>query len=320
MIRQFTSAQFVPANAGAKAKNPVGSTLFSTPMEARAAHGPTLEIDAGAEGRSTAAAGAGRYARRTRAPLRRGQEYDFAAHRVTAQVEVPTHQMQELTLDRCIEPTRATPPKNRTENVNRMDRFFNEGAANWAGLQTLPNHAFICGFCSTSVSSNKGFKLGGFADGSGTQFGAVYICPNCGGPVFFHSGIGQKPSPAFGNAVQHVPDTLNVVYEEARRCTAENCHTAAVLLCRKILMHIAVEKSAKVGLNFLEYVNFLSDKGYIPPDGKHWVDHIRRKGNEATHEIVLMSDADARDLIRFVEMLLRFVYEFPKLVPNPSGP
>src|SRR5438105_10459510 len=34
MIRRFTSAQFVPANAGAKAKNPVGSTLFSTPMVA----------------------------------------------------------------------------------------------------------------------------------------------------------------------------------------------------------------------------------------------------------------------------------------------
>ena len=34
MIRRFTSAQLVPANAGAKAKNPVGSTLFSTPMVA----------------------------------------------------------------------------------------------------------------------------------------------------------------------------------------------------------------------------------------------------------------------------------------------
>src|SRR5260370_41974630 len=34
MIRRFTSGQFVPANAGAKAKNPVGSTLFSTPMVA----------------------------------------------------------------------------------------------------------------------------------------------------------------------------------------------------------------------------------------------------------------------------------------------
>src|SRR5437870_12479738 len=38
MIRQFTSAQFVPANAGTKAKNPVGSTLFSTPMVALLRH------------------------------------------------------------------------------------------------------------------------------------------------------------------------------------------------------------------------------------------------------------------------------------------
>jgi ABC-type transport system substrate-binding protein len=38
MIRRFTSAQFVPANAGAKAKNPVGSALFSTPMVALLRH------------------------------------------------------------------------------------------------------------------------------------------------------------------------------------------------------------------------------------------------------------------------------------------
>jgi D-aspartate ligase len=38
MIRRFTSAQFVPANAGAKAKNPVGSTLFSKRMVALLRH------------------------------------------------------------------------------------------------------------------------------------------------------------------------------------------------------------------------------------------------------------------------------------------
>jgi len=36
--RRFTSAQIVPANAGAKAKNPAGSTLFSTPMVALLRH------------------------------------------------------------------------------------------------------------------------------------------------------------------------------------------------------------------------------------------------------------------------------------------
>jgi len=49
----------------------------------------------------------------------------------------------------------------------------------------------------------------------------------------------------------------------------------------------------------------------IPPDGKDWVDHIRKKGNEANHEIAIMAVGDAEELIIFCGGLLRFVYEFP---------
>jgi hypothetical protein len=114
-----------------------------------------------------------------------------------------------------------------------------------------------------------------------------------------------------------VPEALNALYEEARRCTSQNCFTAAVLVCRKMLMNIAVQEGAAEGLKFIEYVTHLSDHGYVPPNGKHWVDHIRKKGNEATHEIALMSENDARELLGFVEMLLRFIYELPKMVPQP---
>jgi len=41
--------------------------------------------------------------------------------------------------------------------------------------------------------------------------------------------------------------------------------------------------------------------------------------NEANHEIQIMTRDDARDLIKFAEMLLRFIYEFPKLVPSPKS-
>jgi DNA invertase Pin-like site-specific DNA recombinase len=51
--------------------------------EARAANGPAAEIDGGAEGRSAAAARAGRNARRTRAQLRCRQKHDFASHRMS---------------------------------------------------------------------------------------------------------------------------------------------------------------------------------------------------------------------------------------------
>ncbi|MCT7650544.1 DUF4145 domain-containing protein [Aliarcobacter butzleri] len=106
---------------------------------------------------------------------------------------------------------------------------------------------------------------------------------------------------------------------KARRCTGEGCYTGAVLLCRKMLMNIAVVQGAKEGLKFIEYVTYLSDNGYTPPNGKHWVDHIRKKGNEATHEIAVMNEDDAKELIIFIEMLLRFIYEFPMMVPTQSA-
>lgn len=82
-------------------------------------------------------------------------------------------------------------------------------------------------------------------------------------------------------------------------------------------MNIGVEQGAPDGLTFVKYIEYLSDKGFVPPNGKHWVDHIRKKGNEATHEIVVMSAEDAKDLITFIEMLLKFIYEFPMMVPAP---
>ncbi|WP_185057827.1 DUF4145 domain-containing protein [Pseudomonas fluorescens] len=125
----------------------------------------------------------------------------------------------------------------------------------------------------------------------------------------------RYPMPSLGSAVQHVPLELYSLYEEARRATSQNCFTAAVLLCRKMLMNIAVQQGADEGLKFIEYVEVLSEMGFVPPNGKHWVDHIRRKGNEATHEIAVMAEQDARDLISFIEMLLRFIYEFPSMIP-----
>jgi hypothetical protein len=85
-------------------------------------------------------------------------------------------------------------------------------------------------------------------------------------------------------------------------------------------MHIAVDQKATPGLSFLEYVEYLANNGFVPPNGRGWVDHIRKKGNEANHEITLMTKEDATDLVSFAEMLLRFIYEFPNRVPKSGGP
>lgn len=192
--------------------------------------------------------------------------------------------------------------------------FFKDNQANWAQYQTIYNSKFICGYCGEKVASDRGYKIGHTQNGLGSQIGGVYICPSCKGPNFKSPDGNWFPGQAFGRSVKSVPSELNELYEEARRCLKENCFTASVLLCRKMLMNIAVTQGADEGKKFIEYVNFLSEKGFIPPNGKQWVDHIRKKGNEATHEIAVMVDTDAKDLIVFTEMLLMFLYEFPAMV------
>ena len=143
------------------------------------------------------------------------------------------------------------------------------------------------------------------------------MCSYCGSPTYFDVQGNQFPGAPFGNPVASVPADVGALYSEARKCMVVNSFTSAVLTCRKLLMHIAVEKGAAAGETFMEYVEYLSQKGYIPPDGKGWVDYIRTKGNEANHEIKIMESVDAADLITFSEMLLKFVYEFPAKVKPP---
>jgi hypothetical protein len=128
----------------------------------------------------------------------------------------------------------------------------------------------------------------------------------------------MRGGPLFGNRVEDIPQQVRDLYDEARRTTATGSYTAAVLCCRKLLMHIAVSKGAQPGDTFISYVEYLADHNYVPPDAKGWVDHIRRKGNEANHEIAIMGKDDAVDLIRFSEMLLKLVYEFPASIQKKT--
>ena len=181
----------------------------------------------------------------------------------------------------------------------------------WHGfIRDLETKRFHCGFCSAIVASHTGAS-------STSNSSWIRTCPKCLRPTYYSEGEKQYPGVAFGNPVGNLPDDISNLYEEARACCSGSSYTAAVLVLRKLLMNIAVEKGAPKKLKFIEYVKHLSDTGYVPPDGKSWVDHIRQKGNEATHEIQLMDKKDAEDLILFSEMLLKFIYEFPSLISQP---
>jgi hypothetical protein len=186
----------------------------------------------------------------------------------------------------------------------------------WQNVQAINSKSFTCGYCNLPLASEKGWKA--IAPGA-KDVAWLYICHQCNSPTFFDPSGNQTPGVTFGNPVSEIPDkSVEDLYTEARKTSGTGSYTAAVLCCRKLLMHIAVSKGAKEGDTFVNYVQFLSDNNYIPPDARDWVDHIRKKGNEANHEINIMSKDDAQELLSFIEMLLKIIYEFPAMIKKKT--
>ena len=189
----------------------------------------------------------------------------------------------------------------------------------WQNLSGVNSKGYVCGYCGNNIASEKGYH------GHQTVAGRphhhyVLICHVCSSPTYFASAGGQFPGAPFGQPVKYIPSQdIQNLYNEARNAVSVNAFTGSVLCSRKLLMNIAVSKGAGEGLSFVEYVDYLAAKGYVPPDGKDWVDHIRTKGNEATHEIAIMKREDAEELITFIEALLRFIYEYPGMIAARKG-
>ena len=210
--------------------------------------------------------------------------------------------------------------RERDQYRNREGRFIFSIPQNiyWANLQRLQNQSYCCGFCGDKVASQLGLPLVSEQDLGAKikiQIGGIYLCPNCSKFTHFLDceEINQFPLPKYGNNVKRLPDSIDHIYDEARRCLSLGCYTASVMICRKVLMHLAVNQGAKPGKHFIEYINFLDTKGFLPPLGKQWVDKIRKKGNDANHEIIEATLEDAKNIIELLEMLLKFIYEYSEI-------
>lgn len=197
-----------------------------------------------------------------------------------------------------------------------MNKISNYSSLKWDSTK-MSERDYVCGYCDHLTSSISGMSLMNGNTGTYSQYqnDGVYICTHCKLPSFFWSGE-QIPGNKFGNTVIGISEELSNLYDEARNSYSVGAYTGVVLLCRKLLMNIAVELGAKTGEKFIEYVNYLDENHYISKNSKSWVDKIRTTGNEATHETVIKSKDEAANLIKFCEMIMKTNFEYPSILDN----
>ena len=143
-------------------------------------------------------------------------------------------------------------------------------------------------------------------------------CPNCGFPS---SLIDQNflPNSKQGRNIRGLSPHVKEIYDEIRNVTGVNAYRASDMLCRKVLMHIAVEEDAEEGKSFSYYVDYLVEKQIISQKMKKWVDKIRIYGNEQTHEIKELDLESSKKTLQFTIQLLITIYEMNYLMENEEN-
>src|SRR5574341_1142453 len=140
--------------------------------------------------------------------------------------------------------------------------------------------SYTCGWCGDKIT---GFVIASFPANQAPTVRWLQ-CPNCKrGSVMISDRI--YPGTAFGPELDGLPDVISDAYKEARNRMSVNALTACELICRNILMYVAVEKGAKQGDKFENYISYLETKGYVTPPMSKWVELIRKHGNKAAHEL-----------------------------------
>ena len=202
--------------------------------------------------------------------------------------------------------------------------FFKE-TVEWVLKDSIQEKNFQCGYCGRLVNSSKGIAAiinNGPFNSSISNFIGVYICPNCNRPTFIDNYFNQTqvPLPKRDNNLKNIPLEISKVYQEALNAYSVRAFTGTTLLCRKLLMHIAVDLGAKENESFSEYVKFLDEQHYVSPRSHNWVDEIRKIGNKANHKLDMNTKEEAEKDLIFCEMILKSNYEYPNEISNKKDP
>ncbi len=184
----------------------------------------------------------------------------------------------------------------------------------WSDVQRIRSRSYLCAYCGRDIATDRGYEgeLSEHDPGIGTVTTplAIALCHHCDLPTFVMKN-GQIPAKAFGERVEAVPEDVERLYEEARRCAGQRNYTAALMVGRKVLMNVAVRHGAEPGKQFAYYVDELEKRGLITGPMRGWVDEIRELGNDANHELPEPTEDQAKDLVNFVGFLLKVVFEYP---------
>lgn len=180
----------------------------------------------------------------------------------------------------------------------------------WRNAEGISALSYVCGHCGENISSNLGYRASTvIANVAYDRAAFIHVCHKCSQPTYFSHTGRAYPGATVARSFAHVPPDLVDAYQQICRCLGANCLEAGVMVARRLLMVLAWRLGADEGKSFQHYVDFFVQCGAISAPMKVWVDKIREVGNATNHSIPHVSIDDAKNVVRFVELILDNVFE-----------
>ncbi|MYN10291.1 DUF4145 domain-containing protein [Massilia sp. FT127W] len=161
----------------------------------------------------------------------------------------------------------------------------------------------VCRHCEQGIAVLEEQLTGGHTKGSGERLV---------GEVSWR-GFHWWPL-AGSSAHQAVPSEIASALNEAVLCLSANCPRAAAVMARRTLEAIATDKGGGKSKDPLaKQLANMAASGLLQPALADWAKEVRAVGNSGAHfdPIDTVSNADASQLIEFLQALIDYLYVLP---------
>lgn len=190
----------------------------------------------------------------------------------------------------------------------------------YGGNKFSDSEPCYCGHCNNKIGLDVYFKVYDVKKndkGQNIQIEkySVGVCPLCGAPIILNKESNNVlPTMREFEEISFLPKDVETLYNEMRDAYSVQSYTCCVISGRTLLANVAVEEGAEEDKSFKYYVDYLVDK-YLPATkNKPWLDKVRELGNDSAHKMVVANKEQAKISLKFINAILKNIYEFPNSV------
>ena len=145
-------------------------------------------------------------------------------------------------------------------------------------------------------------------------------CINCENPIllsedflevedhYYPQGVSQLYPENESELIANAPQKIIKPYREAKKCYRANAYEACVIMCRKGIEAICIDKGETKG-NLNNKLKNLKTNGLLEDTFFNWSNELREIGNLGAHSHdVEITKQDAEDTLEFFEALILYLY------------